>query len=272
MHLKGFLRALCVLALIALGRITPGIAMIAVAPQSLSQPLHPHSVQQHVIFSTLDGKGINAEEHVEWDSLNLFSQGLMGIIPVDLCNLTNLQYISLYNNNLTGAIPAEIGQLKHLNSLNVSKNQFASFDGTRFTGKDRIIYLEISANPLQEFYVSPDVKFITGGPIQFDERVFNQKGDFNRFQHVLQNNVMGYDGDPLRIGFYKNEDRPMSSLLQDYGMNSESVILVYPDGEIDVDGIENDDLKKDLINILHQVRDGTYNWRPMKSARNRSSA
>ena len=51
--------------------------------------------------------------------------GIIGEIPPEIGNLTNLENLSLYNNELTGSIPSEIGNLSNLNSLNLSFNQLS---------------------------------------------------------------------------------------------------------------------------------------------------
>ena len=46
--------------------------------------------------------------------LDLYSNQLTGTIPVELGNLSNLQYLQLYSNQLTGTIPVELGNLSNL--------------------------------------------------------------------------------------------------------------------------------------------------------------
>ena len=51
---------------------------------------------------------------------------IIGEIPPEIGNLTNLESLSLlYNDELTGSIPSEIGNLSNLNSLNLSLNQLS---------------------------------------------------------------------------------------------------------------------------------------------------
>ncbi len=49
--------------------------------------------------------------------INLQDNGLVGSIPVEIGNLTNLYYLLLYNNQLSGSIPVEIGNLTNLQQL-----------------------------------------------------------------------------------------------------------------------------------------------------------
>ncbi|CAE7741147.1 GSO1 [Symbiodinium sp. CCMP2592] len=50
-------------------------------------------------------------------------QQLKGNIPLELCNLTALQFLDLSGNQLTGAIPTEIGKLVELLYLDLDGNQ-----------------------------------------------------------------------------------------------------------------------------------------------------
>ena len=55
--------------------------------------------------------------------LRMSSEGIVGTIPSELGNLSNLQELSLWGNRLTGGIPKELGSLANLRSLSLSRNQ-----------------------------------------------------------------------------------------------------------------------------------------------------
>ena len=55
-------------------------------------------------------------------SLRLFN-GLKGVIPPELGNLSNLEVLALSSNQLTGPIPPELGNLSNLEVLALSRNQ-----------------------------------------------------------------------------------------------------------------------------------------------------
>ena len=55
--------------------------------------------------------------------LRMSSEGIVGTIPSELGNLSNLQGLSLWGNRLTGGIPKELGSLANLRSLWLSGNQ-----------------------------------------------------------------------------------------------------------------------------------------------------
>ena len=54
--------------------------------------------------------------------LNIASRGLLGTVPTELGNLTNLRELLLSVNNLTGAIPSELGNLSNLETLIMGNN------------------------------------------------------------------------------------------------------------------------------------------------------
>ena len=55
--------------------------------------------------------------------LRMTSEGIVGTIPSELGNLSNLQGLSLWGNQLTGGIPKELGSLANLRSLWLQGNQ-----------------------------------------------------------------------------------------------------------------------------------------------------
>jgi Leucine-rich repeat (LRR) protein len=57
--------------------------------------------------------------------LDLHNNQLIGTIPPEIGNLTNLTSLRLDDNQLTGEIPSEIGNLTNLNSLFLDNNQLS---------------------------------------------------------------------------------------------------------------------------------------------------
>ena len=58
--------------------------------------------------------------------LQLYGNNLIGTIPVEIGNLTNLTGLSLVNNQLSGSIPHEIGNLTNLSDFRLEGNNFDS--------------------------------------------------------------------------------------------------------------------------------------------------
>ena len=58
-------------------------------------------------------------------SINLDENELSGVIPLEIGNLGNLQWLSLSINQLFGEIPSSIGQLKELTTLHLANNQLS---------------------------------------------------------------------------------------------------------------------------------------------------
>lgn len=57
--------------------------------------------------------------------LDLSQNNLMGKIPAELCNLTNLDSLKLGDNQLSGSIPPELGDLTNLRYLVLTGNQLS---------------------------------------------------------------------------------------------------------------------------------------------------
>ena len=56
-------------------------------------------------------------------TLNLYANGLTGVIPPEIGNLVNLEGLYLASNQLSGEIPSEIGNLVNLIDFYLSSNQ-----------------------------------------------------------------------------------------------------------------------------------------------------
>ena len=81
-------------------------------------------------------------------ALSLSSNQLSGAIPAGLGNLTNLTNLWLYGNQLSGAIPSELGNLTNLTNLYLSDNQLTGTVPTAFKDLDSLQYLVLRNNDL----------------------------------------------------------------------------------------------------------------------------
>ncbi|KAL0437341.1 UNVERIFIED_CONTAM: MDIS1-interacting receptor like kinase [Sesamum radiatum] len=66
--------------------------------------------------------------------LDLSNNLLDDLIPPEIGNLTEIQYISFYNNNLIGEVPYQIGNLQKVQHLDFGSNLLTTRDWSRFPG------------------------------------------------------------------------------------------------------------------------------------------
>ena len=67
--------------------------------------------------------GVTTDETGRVTELNLEENGLTGLIPPQIANLTSLEVLNLNKNLLTGAIPGELAHLSNLTELRLWQNQ-----------------------------------------------------------------------------------------------------------------------------------------------------
>ena len=80
--------------------------------------------------------------------LNLFENQLMGSIPTELGQLSQLTFLSLIGNQLTGEIPPELGQLSQLESLDLGRNQLTGPIPTELGNLSSLTVLWLGVNQL----------------------------------------------------------------------------------------------------------------------------
>jgi|TARA_B110000881_G_scaffold76104_1_gene66251 Leucine-rich repeat (LRR) protein len=73
---------------------------------------------------------------------------LTGVIPSEIGNLTNLQYLTLENNQLTGVIPLEVGNLTNLEYLKLTNNQVSGDIPSGIWNLTNLRYLYLGGNQL----------------------------------------------------------------------------------------------------------------------------
>ncbi|NJO15964.1 MAG: hypothetical protein HC877_09485 [Thioploca sp.] len=81
-------------------------------------------------------------------SIRLIGNYLSGLIPPELGNLSNLQWLWLYYNKLSGPIPPELGNLDNLRSLELNNNQLSGPIPPELSNLDNLQSLSLNYNPL----------------------------------------------------------------------------------------------------------------------------
>ena len=83
-------------------------------------------------------------------TLDLYTNQLAGSIPSEIGNLISLVNLSFYGNQLTGSIPSVIGNLINLTSLSLGSNQLSGTIPSEIGNLANLNYLFLSANQLSE--------------------------------------------------------------------------------------------------------------------------
>jgi len=82
-------------------------------------------------------------------SLDLYANGLTGVIPPAIGNLVNLEGLYLASNQLSGEIPSEIGNLVNLIDLYLSYNQLSGEIPSEIGNLVNLIDFYLSSNQLR---------------------------------------------------------------------------------------------------------------------------
>ena len=80
--------------------------------------------------------------------LRMSSEGIVGTIPSELGNLSNLRDLSLNGNQLTGGIPSELGNLANLQGLSLWGNQLTGVIPKELGNLANLRWLWLSSNQL----------------------------------------------------------------------------------------------------------------------------
>ncbi len=80
--------------------------------------------------------------------IGLDSNQLIGTIPPELGNLSNLTSLTLSNNQLTGTIPPELGNLSNLTHLQLSSNELTGIIPPELGNLSNLTHLSLNSNQL----------------------------------------------------------------------------------------------------------------------------
>ena len=107
------------------------------------------------------GGWLESKNECDWDSQDLIcsqesalqrlvlaTDNLSVRIPIEICHLTQLNYLSLYSNQLTGAIPSELGILTQLTYLSLFDNQLTGPLPSEFGRLTQLTSLSLWGNEL----------------------------------------------------------------------------------------------------------------------------
>lgn len=84
------------------------------------------------------------------NTLSLYGTGLEGPIPAELGDLANLEILWLANNRHTGSIPKELGKLSKLRSLHLGRNQLSGEIPVELGNLSSLTFLVLGANQLTD--------------------------------------------------------------------------------------------------------------------------
>ena len=68
-------------------------------------------------------RGVHTDDEGRVTQLNLWKNGLSGLIPAELGDLSNLESLFINRNHLSGPLPPELGDLSRLKALSLRDNQ-----------------------------------------------------------------------------------------------------------------------------------------------------
>ncbi|MEJ2627286.1 MAG: T9SS type A sorting domain-containing protein [bacterium] len=162
------------------------------ANQNLSaQVLEQDSLALVALYDSTDGA--NWEDNSNWltetvsswfgitvkdgrvTDINLSSNNLVGTIPSDLGNLTNLTFLNLGNNQISNTIPSEIGSLMNLEKLYLYGNQFKGTIPPEIGNLAKLTHLNLSFNQLTNT-IPPELGNLKN--VQVLTFSYNQLSDF----------------------------------------------------------------------------------------------
>ena len=93
-------------------------------------------------------RGVTADPYGRVVALSLVNKGLVGKIPPEISDLTNLYQLDLSLNQLSGEIPMELGSLTSLQTLSLGNNQLSGEVPSWLGGLWNLAWLSLGQNRL----------------------------------------------------------------------------------------------------------------------------
>ncbi len=93
-------------------------------------------------------QGVTTNQDGRVTELELWSNNLVGTIPAELGNLTQLQLLHLQDNELSGEIPAQLGNLTRLQELDLAANQLTGSIPSALGNLSGLTVLDLDTNQL----------------------------------------------------------------------------------------------------------------------------
>ena len=140
---------------------------------------------------------------------NLASNQLTGGIPVQLGNLTNLEVLKVSGNRLTGNIPAQLENLTNLKELNLTSNRLTRKIPAELGNLTNLVLLYLSNNPLTgeipvELGNLTNLRDLTLGTNQLTGEIPVELGNLTNLEglNLIDNRLTG--GIPVELGNLTN--------------------------------------------------------------------
>lgn len=112
----------------------------------------------------------------ELEYISFYGNKLSGEIPSSIGNLTNLEVLSLSNNNLTGEIPSSLGDLTNLDHLDLSDNNLTGNLPATLANLNNLQYVDLCGNRLNGVIPDEILNCNWWNHLGYDNIIYQQPG------------------------------------------------------------------------------------------------